>query len=358
MALTTVRPEGMGFNTGRRNLIINGAMQVAQRGTSTSLVHDGTISNFSPDRFQFQLNNTLDELEGTLAQVTDSPDGFSNSLKWTTTEPEGAIDADHYVSLFQKIEGQNLQHIKNGSSGALSLTLSFYVKSSQTGTFGVNLYKDDSTSRIINSTYTIASANTWEYKTITFAGDTSGGGINNDNGIGFYCSWHLAAGSNFDSVNSTSWANYSTTNWAGGHAQDGVITTDNATWQITGIQLEVGSNASDFEHRSFGEELSLCQRYYEEVGSGVGRAVSASQAELIMTYQVPKRAAGTITLNNGTGGITEMLRSQSNITSINGAFVATTKYHAQRMTSSDTGMNNGSMVVLMKEDAIAVDSEL
>ena len=80
MALTTVRPEGMGFNTGRRNMVINGAMQVAQRGTSTSLVHDGTISNFSPDRFQFQLNNTLDELEGTLAQVTDSPDGFSNSL--------------------------------------------------------------------------------------------------------------------------------------------------------------------------------------------------------------------------------------------------------------------------------------
>ena len=110
MALTTVRPQGMGFNTGRRNLIINGAMQVAQRGTSKSLVHDGTISDFSPDRFQFQLNNTLDELEGTLAQVTDSPDGFSNSLKWTTTEPEVAIDADHYVSLFQKIEGQNYRH--------------------------------------------------------------------------------------------------------------------------------------------------------------------------------------------------------------------------------------------------------
>jgi hypothetical protein len=186
----------------------------------------------------------------------------------TTTTPETSIDANDGFWVEQKIEAQNVQHLQNGSSGALSTTLSFYVKSSQTGTFGVSLYKSDNTARIINSTYTISSADTWEYKTITFAGDTAGGGIDNNNGEGLRVVWHLAAGSTYDSINSTSWADYGTQNWAGGHAQDGVITTTNATWQITGCQLEVGEQDTPFEHRSFADEMIRCQRYYQEVASG------------------------------------------------------------------------------------------
>ena len=327
MALTTVRPQGMGFNTGRRNLIINGAMQVAQRGTSLSMVHDGTRNDYLLDRYNLQIHSTLDELEGTYAQVSDAPAGFSNSLKWTTTEPEGAIDADHYVSVLQKIEAQNLQHLKNGTADALNTTLSFHVKSSQTGTFGVNLYKEDNTGRVINATYTINSADTWEYKTITFAGDTAGGGIDNNNGTGIWVSWHLAAGTDFDGTNSTSWADYSVTNWAGGHAQDGVITTDNATWQITGVQFEVGENASDFEHRSFDEERRACYRYFFQYGTDGSTGVSGTnnnshiclafvnsnaQSEAPVPTPLPMRVQPTVTVS-ATGDVALHQPGQSRV---------------------------------------------
>ena len=309
MALTTVRPQGMGFNTGRRNLIINGAMQVAQRGTSSTGNTGGGYKTV--DRFTVETAGR-DNLIYTAEQVSDAPVGFTNSFKFTTTTAESAIDADDAFWFAQKIEAQNLQHIKNGSSGAVSTTVSFYVKSSQTGTFGVSIYKADNTARIINSTYTISSANTWEYKTITFAGDTGGGGINNDDGEGLRISWFLAAGSNYDSVNSTSWANYITTNWAGGHAQDSVITTANATWQLAGVQFEVGENASDFEHRSFGEELNLCQRYYQKIGPaadgsaanrtiyGLGFVINSSNFRPLINFPVKFRTAPGAIETSGT----------------------------------------------------------
>jgi len=247
-------------NTGRRNLIINGAMNISQRATSTTGV-GASAAYFSCDRFKFG-QNSRDQAVFTIAQVSDAPSGFLKSFKITTTTPESAIDASDLFWIEQKIEGQNITHLKNGSSDAKPVTLSFYVKSSITGTFGLTLWKPENTVRLINSTYTINSANTWEFKTVTFAGDTSGGGINNDNSEALSVVWHLASGSDYDSVNSTSWANYSTTNWAGGHAQDGVVTTSNATWQLAGVQLEVGSTATDFEHLSYAEDLALCQRYY------------------------------------------------------------------------------------------------
>ena len=287
---------------GRRNLLINGAMQVAQRATSETGQSSGGYGTV--DRFKF--NNTgRDQHVYTEEQSTDAPDGFSNSFKITTTTVETAIDADDAFWIEQLMEGQDVQHLKNGSSGAVSLTLSFYVKSSQTGTFGVNLYKGDNTGRVINATYTISSANTWEYKTITFPGDTSGGGIVNDNTEGLRVVWHLASGSNLDSVNSTSWANYSTTNWAGGHAQDGVITTLNATWQVTGCQLEVGDKATPFEHRSYGEESALCYRYfYRFTGHGTLFYADYYSTDTFITKEglpVEMRVNPTVT-SRGTGG--------------------------------------------------------
>ena len=281
-----------------RNLVINGAMQVAQRSTSETGLTSGTFATM--DRFRVS-NTGRDEHVYTEAQVDDAPAGFVKSFKVTTTTAETSIDANDGFWVQHTIEGQNLQHLQNGSSGALSTTLSFYVKSSQTGTFGVSLYKEDTTARVINSTYTISSANTWEYKTITFAGDTAGGGIDNNNGEGLRVVWHLAAGSNYDSVNSTSWANYSTTNWAGGHAQDGVITTTNATWQITGVQLEVGEVATAFEHRSFADELQKCLRYYfDNVGSQERYTITKAREldrnrAVQIPHPVPMRATPTIT---------------------------------------------------------------
>ena len=251
---------------GRRNILINGAMQIAARGTSGSFAHDGTTDGYlSVDRFTMALGGTHESLDGTMAQVADHPlSANGKSLKWTTGTAESSYDADEYAYVTQIIEAQNLQHIYNGNSNAVSLTLSFYVKSSVTGTFAAGLYKEDTTARIFNQTYTISSANTWEKKTITFAGDTGGGGIVNDTGRGFYVVWHIAAGSSVVGGGSTSgWQNYGgLSDWADGQATNAVATTASATWQITDCQLETGNKATPFEHRSFAEELALCQRYY------------------------------------------------------------------------------------------------
>ena len=193
MPLTKVRNQGLSFTSGVRNLIINGAMRVAQRGTSISYAHDGTTSAYCLDRFKFILSSNNDQLDGTITQVSDGPTGFANSLKWTTGTAETTIDANESVYLEHKIEAQNLQHLEYGASTAKAITLSFYVKSSVTGTFTCGIYAGDS-ARIIGSTYTINSANTWERKTITFAGDT-GGTINNDTGEGLRPVWSLVAGS-------------------------------------------------------------------------------------------------------------------------------------------------------------------
>jgi len=258
MALTTVRPQGMGFVTGRRNTVINGAMQVAQRGTST------TGGGFLVDRFELNINNT-DNIAITQSQDSSSPDGFANSWKILATTAESAVAADERVRFRQNIEGQNLQQFAFGTSAAKSMTLSFYVKSNKTGTYAVNLDQDDA-SRIIGSTYTIDTADTWEYKTITVAGDTSGT-INNDNGAGLVVSWYLLAGSNYTGTDNTSYGASADGKQAFGHSTTwGQATNDN--FYITGVQLEVGENASDFEHRSFGEELSLCQRYYYVLAEG------------------------------------------------------------------------------------------
>lgn len=258
MALTKVRPEGLGFVNGRRNLIINGAMQVAQRGTS------GTGESYkSVDRFFFTaaaLDNHA--LTQTQQAVTDLA-GFPNSFRITTTTAESAIAADEIAYVAQKIEAQNLQQLAYGTSSAKRVTLSFYVKSSVTGTFSTNLYQPDD-ARVVNSEYTISSANTWERKEITYAADQTGV-IDNNNGIGFYVTWNLALGSNWKGNAATAWEAYNTDNWGGaGTYTDAVITTTNATWEITGVQLEVGEVATPFEHRSYGEELAACQRYYQK----------------------------------------------------------------------------------------------
>jgi len=289
-----------------RNLIINGAMQVAQRGTSSTSLH--TSGYYTTDRFALVFGNE-DELRVTMSQnsVTDLP-GFANSLKVQTTTAESAIAADESYYIINRYEGQDFQQLKYGTSSALSTTLSFYVKSSVTGTFAVAIYQTDGND-IIGSTYTINSADTWEKKEITFAGNTLAA-IVDDNTNAIMIDWFLAAGSNFTSVNNTSWGGYETGKLAFGHGTNAVATTTNATWEITGVQWELGEQATPFEHRSFADELARCQRYYQKsynysVAPGTntqdGATYTVTQATASYPsaghthFKVEMRAAPTIT---------------------------------------------------------------
>jgi len=285
-----------------RNLIINGAMQVAQRGTSFSYAHDGTTAAYNLDRFNFGMRTTADEYDCTVAQVSDSPDGFSNSLKITTGTAESAIGADEYYNLYQPIEAQNLQLLGYGTSSAKTMTLSFYVKSSLTGTFASSFYQADD-NRILNKTYTINSANTWERKTISIPADTTGV-IDNNNGGGMWVYWGFGTGSDFDGgTTATNWAAYTTTNFFDSSGSDALITTAGATWQVTGVQLEVGDVATPFEHRSFGDELARCQRYFYTVcplsnsSNPIGMSYYYVSSTILGMHQFPvtMRAAPTIT---------------------------------------------------------------
>ena len=291
--VTTASPS-----LGRRNLIINGAMQVAQRSTSLSVSSSGYRAL---DRFYWAAN-TEDVI--TMSQASDGPDEFANSLKIEVTTAETDLAAGEYALLTQRIEGQNLQGIAKGTSSAKQLTASFWVKGSITGTYIVELFDNDNT-RQVSASYTINSANTWEYKTITFPADTSGA-FDNDNNGSLFVQFVIASGTDFTSGTlNTSWASSTNANrWVG---QTNVIGTSGATFYITGVQLEVGTVATPFEHRSYGEELALCKRYYQanasenssRVGINDGYVVNGVTHYGTRIFPVTMRAAPTIvtTLN-------------------------------------------------------------
>ena len=266
MALTTVRPQGMGFNTGRRNMVINGAMQVAQRGTSAT---SKTTSGFyAVDRME----NLFSGLgTWTIEQSTDAPDGFSNSFKMTATVADASPAASDYAQMRTTLEGNSLQHLKYGTSGALTTTVSFWVKATKTGSFTFVARNFDGNTRMFSKNVSISAADTWEYKTVTIPGDT-GDTIDNDNGTGLELAFWVNAGSTFSGGSEMStWAAQVNANKYLGTIDIGAAVND--AIQFTGFQFEVGENASDFEHRSYGEELARCQRYYYQLVDGNNQAI-------------------------------------------------------------------------------------
>jgi len=262
MALTKVDQTMVSDQVfGRRNLFLNGKMQVAQRSTSSSQ----STSSYVLDRWLFTLSAAGTY---TVSQSTDVPtgQGFAYSQKIDCTTADASLGASDYVLIQQKIEGINVQHLKFGTSSAESLTLSFWVKSNKTGTYIVEFVNNNSGGvAVVSQSYTISSANTWEKKIITIDGDTSLALQNTtDSELVLYI-W-LAAGSNYTgggSLNSSGWnSSYVTNTRAVGQVNFADSTSND--WYITGIQLEAGDNATPFEHLSFGEELSLCERYYHK----------------------------------------------------------------------------------------------
>ncbi len=241
-----------------RNLIINGAMQVAQRGTSFATMGNGD-SQYTLDRFKWQeAGSTTAEM--TVTQSSTSPNEFSKSLKVDVTTADTTLGADDLIYIQYKNEGNVLGGIAKGTSDAKPLTLSFYVRSNTTGTFVVYLFDVDNT-RSVSGTYTINAADTWERKEVNFPADTSGA-LTIDNSHAMSINWVLGAGSNLKSSTlQTSWGSYDSTALATG-STDITASTSNE-WYITGIQLEVGQ-ATPFEHRSFGDELQRCKRYFQD----------------------------------------------------------------------------------------------
>ena len=290
---------------GRRNMIINGDMNIAQRGTPTSAASYTSGGYAACDRWRLSAIST-DEADFVISQESDAPtaSGFTKSIKIKTNTVESALASDEIFHVSQRIEAQDLQHLKYGTSSALPTTLSFWVKAYQTGTYAINVYKPDSPNRQITATYTISASNTWEFKTMTFPGDTAGGGITDDTGTGLQIYWLLATGTDYTGTTSTSLDNYANGGFANGQAVNIMSSTDNYFY-LTGVQFEVGSQATAFEHRSFGEELRLCQRYYQvgsSIGAGYGSANGYARAGSV--YATQMRATPTLaTTNSGSGSI-------------------------------------------------------
>jgi len=241
---------------GFKNRIINGAMVIDQRNAGASVT-----SGFAVDRFNFQENSSS---AFTIQRSTTAPAGFTNSVLITVTSAASATAAQ-INRFFQRIEGFNTADLGFGTANAKTVTLSFWARSSLTGTYCASLL-NSAADRSYVAEYTISVANTWEYKTITIAGDTTGTWLT-DNGIGIQVIFDFGSGSDYNAT-AGSWVaagDWRTTN------QVNFANTNGATFYITGVQLEVGSTATSFDYRPYGTEFSLCERYFQKYsGNSVG----------------------------------------------------------------------------------------
>ena len=277
-----------------RNMLVNGSMNIAQRG-ATGHTGDG----YSLDMFARQQSS---DGAFTVTQSTTSPDGFSKSLKVEVTTADTSLAASQYAQIKTKIEAQDLQHLAYGTSAAKDITVSFYVRSNKTGNYGFSVNQSDNSFKQVSFQYAISSSNTWERKSFTIPGDTSGV-INDDTGDGFIISWGLAAGTDrtSGSLRSTYTAHASADQYAGQVVN--LLDSTNNEWYLTGVQVEVGEYATDFEHRSYAEDLARCERYYKIFPSNLfdgytpianGYCSSNTRMQACLTF-TPMRAIPAVT---------------------------------------------------------------
>jgi hypothetical protein len=282
-------------NTTFRNRIINGGMVISQRnGTSATTVNTNDV--YTLDRFKCWASGGG---VFTVTQSTTAPTGFNNSALVTVTTADASIAAGDNYRFAQPIEGYNIADFGFGTASASTVTLSFWVRSNITGTFGGSLYSVSGTRAYVFN-YTINAANTWEQKTVTIAGDTSGTwGTTNSFGITVY--FDLGSGSNYENATG-SWVAAEKFRTSGNAT---LISTLSNTWYVTGVQLEAGSTASPFEYRSYGTELALCQRYGYRIpftGTSIGilfQAQGTGTAIAFPQHPVTMRSAPSGTFSSG-----------------------------------------------------------
>ena len=297
MAISTIGASALDSGVAQlgKNLIINGAMTVAQRGTSFTGL--GTAAAYTLDRWKLDINGSP-EARVTITQDTDVPSGqgFASSLKIDVTTAETSVAAGETFHVFQNIEAQNLQLLAYNTASAKTMALSFWFKSPKSGTHCVTIDNQDGGSTYIRE-FTVASADTWEKHSVTFPGDTAAG-INNDNGTGLTLIFPLINGTTYQGTANT-WTG-SGTQWSTSNQQNLLDNTANNIY-IAGVQLEVGSVATDFEHENYGTTLAKCQRYFRNTiqQSGVnkhmfhGVAYNTTRVWMHVDFQPPMRGAVT-----------------------------------------------------------------
>jgi hypothetical protein len=285
------------IGAGRKNRIINGDMRIDQRNAGAA-VTTGTYS-YAADRF-FIAN----QCDGafSLQQVTDAPTEFTNSLKVTVTTADTSLSSAQRFVINHGLEGFNMADLAYGTANAKTTTLSFWVKSSVTGSYSVSLRAGDAGAGAVYATsYVINTANTWEYKSITIAGSTIGTWPTT-NACWAYLIFNLGIGSDYN-ITANTWV--AGANGQGISSDTSLVGTVNATWQITGVQLEEGSVATPFERRLYGQELALCQRYCQQYGAGengqtyflVGHVWSTTLCQYAFVPRVPFRTTPSVTTN-------------------------------------------------------------
>ena len=292
-AAETVQEAREIVSAGRRNILVNGSMQIAQRATQ---VTGATSTGYRTcDRWRINISSLG---TWTIDQSTDAPPGFAKSLKLTCTTTKPSPGGGNNIIVQQRIEGHDLQSLAWGTSSAKEFTISFYVKSSKTGNASFAILNNDNSNQMVSFPYSITKQDTWEYKTITVPAYTAGA-FDDDNARSMQLEWWLDSGDTYTGANThqTQWAALSQTERNASNLALGRQV--NETWQIAGVQMEIGRNATDFEHRSYGEELALCQRYFFKLSNSrliMGYKRHDGSANFPVNTPVSMRAAPTPTL--------------------------------------------------------------
>ena len=297
-----------------RNVIINGAMTISQRGSTFSHVGSSNTNILTMDRWKVRRSGS--EFDTTITQSTDSPDGFANSLKITPDAVE-TPSGSHNGLIMQQPEGQSLQHLAYGTSSAKSVTVSFYAKSGSqnngdTYSFQMRKYDSSNNTKIVTKAFTVTSS--WQRFTMTFSGDTSNDIKNSTDYQGFEFIFHLATGPDDLVAAQPTWTS-TFTNWRGVTGQSNFMDNTNNEFYFTGCQLEVGPVATPFEHRIFGDELLRCQRYYQKSydysvapgtatynGCSRGESINANTIDICPRFKVDMRSTPTVTIYSPTDG--------------------------------------------------------
>ena len=359
MALSKIPSAGFQDNVKFRNIIINGDMSIAQRGTSETGISN-TTGYFTCDRWRFLTSGTG---TWTQSQSTDVPSGqgFANSIKLDCTTSNTQSSAD-YLMLNYNIEGQHIQYLKKGTSNAESLTVSFWTKSNKTGTYTFEL-DDTDNNRSISKTYTVDSANTWEKKTITIEGDTTGT-LDNDNNKSLRFYFWFSAGSGYTSGTlQTSWQSTTDANRvSSSNVYLGDSTNDEV--YITGVQLEAGTTASDFEFLPHDVNRRRCDRYFQRILSdsaytafGAGTVYSSTIAPTFIPYRLEMRSSPTFSVSNLTFTQGDASRAVTSVSSTN---AGKSSLYIDLVCSSGMTVGRGGIVVASNNTGsyIQMDAEL